>query len=155
MMSNAPLHNPREALARLLALAVMADGIPARSELDLLQGQGVLAALDMDVAAFEALMTSLCGELRATSPDGAGATSVGLPPDYVKRLVTGLDPALPVPAVGAAMLEVMLADERLTTNELRLLEVVMRCDAHRNDEPEHASPASRAAEMKKAAMLLA
>lgn len=118
-MSDYPNESPR-AVARLLALAVAVDGVPAEAEIDLLERRGVLAALGLARSDFEWIMDELCLDLQRLSPvDAQGYIS--LRPQTLHRLLDEVrHPALRV-ALVELLGEIFCADHRLAQGESILL----------------------------------
>lgn len=52
------------AVARVVALTVIIDGVPGKAELDMLAQRGILRRLELDCAAFEDVIDTLCADLR-------------------------------------------------------------------------------------------
>lgn len=118
-MSDYPNESPR-AVARLLALAVAVDGMPAEAEIDLLEQRGVLAALGLARSDFEWIMDELCLDLQRLSPvDAQGYVS--LRPQALHGLLDEVrHPALRV-ALVELLGEIFCADHRLAQGESILL----------------------------------
>lgn len=118
-MSDYPNESPR-AVARLLALAVAVDGVPADAEIELLEQRGVLAALGLARSDFEWIMDELCLDLQHQSPvDAKGYVSVR--PQMLRQLLDEVrHPALRV-ALVELLGEIFCADHRLAQGESILL----------------------------------
>ena len=118
-MSDYPNDSPT-AVARLLALGVVVDGVPAEAEIQVLEQRGILAALGLTRSDFERIMDELCAELQRHSPvDAQGYVS--LSPEALRLLLDDVHhPALRVLLV-ELLGEIFCADHRLAQGESILL----------------------------------
>jgi uncharacterized tellurite resistance protein B-like protein len=115
-MRNYPSNSP-ESAGRLLALTMIVDGNLHPSELDALDHSRILARIDLDQAAFRALLQDLCEDMLAGAADGI----VQLAPPLLDSLLMEItDPTLRRRLLHA-MWQIADADDWLADGEAVLL----------------------------------
>lgn len=126
MMTRYETDSP-EAVARLLALAVTVDGVPAESELSMLERRGVFARLGLDRDGFNAVIEQLCADLRelGTVAD-AGDFSV-LRPSQLEMMLDEVQSLELQRDLIALFIEIFSADNRYEPAESIFLRSVLRC----------------------------
>lgn len=126
MMVSYEADSPR-AIARLLALAVTVDGVPAEAELKLLERRGVLRSLGLDRQTFDDVIDSLCKDLRAGWRVGNAADFSVLRPAQLESMLDEIrSPELQRDLV-ALFIDIFSADRRYPPAESVFLRSVLRC----------------------------
>ena len=124
-MRQYPSDSP-EALTRIVALALMADGIIDPSELRLLKDQEVLSRLGLDPDSFDRVFYEFCTDMLNT----AQRTSSGqlqLDGKGIKRLLDEVtDPALQKSMLRTIM-DITHADQQLAGSEAVLITEALKC----------------------------
>lgn len=101
-----------QAIARLLALAVTVDGVPAEAELAMLEQRGVLAHLGLDRDSFNDVIDQLCFDLRSGNKVGDAADFTILRPAQFESVLDEIrSPELRRDLV-ALFIEIFSADHR-------------------------------------------
>lgn len=125
MMTHYEADSPR-AVARLLALAVTVDGVPAESELKMLERRGVLRSLGLDPQAFDDVIDSLCKDLRAGWRVGDAADFSVLRPAQLESMLDEIrSPELQRDLV-SLFIDIFSADRRYPPAESVFLRSVLR-----------------------------
>jgi len=124
-MRQYPSDSP-EALTRIVALALMADGIIDPSELRLLKDQEILSRLGLDPDSFDRVFYEFCTDMLNT----AQRTSSGqlqLDGKGIKRLLDEVtDPALQKSMLRTIM-DITHADQQLAGSEAVLITEALKC----------------------------
>jgi len=124
-MRQYPSDSP-EALTRIVALALMADGIIDPSELRLLKDQEILSRLGLDPDSFDRVFYEFCTDMLNT----AQRTSSGqlqLDGKGIKRLLDEVtDPALQKTMLRTIM-DITHADQQLAGSEAVLITEALNC----------------------------
>jgi hypothetical protein len=123
-MHNYPLNSP-EAAARLLALAMIADGNVCRSELDAVRRIGIEEELGLAPGALAAALQTLCEDLLCSQP--CGALGSCLDDALLEALIRDVDDAELQRKVMAAVAATAAADGYLADGEQHLLSALQRC----------------------------
>jgi uncharacterized tellurite resistance protein B-like protein len=138
--------NSPEAAARIVALALMADGIVDRSETQLLERHGVLNRLGVAHDQFDKIFYEFCEDM-LTSAYRLASGRLKLDAQNIRNLLSEIrDPALQKKTL-RIMLDVVNADHRLTAGEALLVAQALRqwdMDLHEVSDaavPRHRSPA--------------
>lgn len=122
-MRTYPTNSP-EAAARIIALAMLADGHLCKSELDLLERAGAHSQLGLSPNGLHAVLHTLCEDLLATSHgDWENACRVSAETlSAVTAEITDADLRAKVLRLCAA---VIASDEHVTESESRILDAVV------------------------------
>ncbi len=118
-MRHYPSDSP-QAMARLLVLALLADGIIDTSELDLLDDKQTIASLGLDSAGFDDVFYGFCADMLRT---GRRMTSdrLDLDADTIDRMLDEVrDPLLQKKTL-RAMMDIVHADRQLAGGETALI----------------------------------
>jgi uncharacterized tellurite resistance protein B-like protein len=118
-MRHYPQNSP-EALARIVALALVADGRLETTELDVLTRSGALGRIGISEERFLQVLKDFCADLLAHRRQ-AGRDECQLDREDVARLLGDLDNPERQRAVLRTVLEVIRADGRLHTGESMLV----------------------------------
>lgn len=119
-----PMDSP-QAAARILALALLADGTIQLSELSSLSRRGTLQRLGITEAALDAVIHELCSDLLAGGVANSGYLVVGR--DVLRKLLGDIgDPALQRSLL-RGVLDIVHADGELAGGEAVLLSVAADC----------------------------
>ncbi|MDP3539621.1 MAG: TerB family tellurite resistance protein [Azonexus sp.] len=136
-----------EAAARIVALALMADGKVDRSETQLLERQGTIRRLGLDHEQFDKVFYEFCEDM-LTSAYRLASGQFELDAQNVNKLLDEIrDPALQKNTL-RLMLDIVNADRRLTAGEASLIAQALRSwdiDLHEVSDssvPRHRSPPS-------------
>jgi uncharacterized tellurite resistance protein B-like protein len=125
MMTSYETDSPN-AIARLLALAVTVDGVPAEAELEMLDKRGVLRHLGLDQAGFNVVIDALCADLRSGDKVGDAADFTILRPAQLEAMLNEVQsPALQRDLI-ALFIEIFSADHRYQHAESVFLRGVLR-----------------------------
>ncbi len=115
-----------QAVARLLALAVTVDGVPAEAELAMLERRGVLARLGLDRDGFNSVIDQWCADLRSVGRVGdAGDFSV-LRPAQLEMILDEVQSLELQRDLIALFIEIFSADNRYAPSESIFLRSVLR-----------------------------
>jgi hypothetical protein len=117
-MRHYPSDSP-QAMARLLVLALLADGLIDTSELDLLDDKRTIASLGLDSAGFDEVFYGFCADMLRT---GQRMTSdrLDLDEDTIDRMLDEVrDPLLQKKTL-RAMMDIVHADRQLAGGEAAL-----------------------------------
>jgi uncharacterized tellurite resistance protein B-like protein len=121
---NYPIDSP-EAAARLVALALMADGNVDRSELLLLERQQLLNRLGLDQEQFDSIYYDYCTDMLGSAYRHATG-ELELDAGNIKKILSEIqDPGLQKKLL-RMMLDIVNADHRLTGNEATLISHALR-----------------------------
>lgn len=112
-----PANSPR-AKARLVVLALLADGKLARSELETLGHEGVFQTLGISRTVFFEVMADFCTDL-VSLPEGAG--SYLLTPETVEGLLMEVRDPVERRALISLILDLVCSDGRLAPGEESLV----------------------------------
>ena len=118
-MRHYPSDSP-QAMARLLVLALLADGLIDTSELDLLDDKRTIASLGLDSAGFDEVFYGFCADMLRT---GQRMTSdrLDLDEDTIDRMLDEVrDPLLQKKTL-RAMMDIVHADRHLAGGEAALI----------------------------------
>ena len=118
-MRHYPSDSP-QAMARLLVLALLADGLIDTSELDLLDDRRTIARLGLDSAGFDDVFYGFCADMLRT---GQRMTSdrLDLDADTIDRMLDEVrDPLLQRKTL-RAMLDIVHADRQLPGGEAAMI----------------------------------
>ena len=136
-----------EAVARVVSLALMADGIVDRSETQLLERHGYLKRLGLAHEQFDKIFYEFCEDM-LTSAYRLASGQLELDAQSIKSLLREIrEPALQKKTL-RIMLDVVHADHRLTAGEALLVAQALRqwdMDLHEVSEasiPRHRSTAA-------------
>lgn len=148
-MRQYPANSP-EALARIVAIAMMADGAIDASELKSLDRHDIVNRIGLDQARFDKLFYEYCADLSTSAdrlPSGQfelDAATIGLLLDEIR------DPDLQRKAV-RSMLDIVNADHCLTGSEASLVAQALKqweialYEVRDNSIPRHQSTSARVA----------
>lgn len=120
-----PMDSP-QAAARILALALLADGSIQLSELSMLARRGILLRLGITEAGFDKVIHELCDDLLA----GNRATDAGdllLGRDVLRRILSDIDHPELQRKLLRGVLDIVHADGELAGGEAVLLSVAADC----------------------------
>lgn len=111
--------NSTEALARIMSVAIFADGTPDPRELAVAQSAAIQARLGYDTAQFQRVMAEFCTDLAAIRPPGADTITVT--PRQVSRMLGEVTDAAKQDAVCRSVFDVIRADRRAHAAETGIL----------------------------------
>jgi uncharacterized tellurite resistance protein B-like protein len=113
-----------EALARIVAAAILADGGLDKTELESLEEKAAIERLGMSAAQFDRVVHDFCDDMHIVSlRDHAG--QLALDRETINKLLADVrSPKLQLSLMGV-LLDVVSADDRLTPNELTLVSQAM------------------------------
>lgn len=136
-----------KAAARIVALALMADGKVDRSETQLLKRQGIILRLGLEHEQFDKIFYEFCEDM-LTSAYRLASGQFELDAQNVNKLLDEIrDPALQKNIL-RIMLDVVNADRRLTASEASLIAQALRrwdidlYEVSDSSVPRHCSPPS-------------
>ena len=113
--------NSKQAMARIIALAIIADGGLDKSEIEALANSHILQHLRMSEAEFDQIMHELCNDMLQTF-DGMPHGSIVLDADVIHQLLDEIqDPALQTILL-KVIVAVVDADGRVTEGEAILVD---------------------------------
>lgn len=116
--------NSLEAGARVVALAMMADGAIDRSESLLIERQNVIARLGLDDEQFDSIYYQYCTDMLASAQRNASG-QLELDKHCIKTLLDEIsDPALQKKIL-RIMIDIVNADHRLTAGEALLIALAL------------------------------
>lgn len=118
-MRTYPTNSP-EAAARIIALAMLADGHLCKTEMDMLERVGAHSQLGLSPKQLHAVMHTLCEDLLATS-HGDWQSACRVCPDTIAALMSEITDADLRAKVLRLCAVVIAADEQVTENESRVL----------------------------------
>lgn len=146
-MRNYPNNSP-EAAARIVALALMADGTVDRSETQLLEREGVILRLGLDHEQFDKVFYEFSEDM-LSSASRLASGRLELDARGVDKLLGEIaDPVLQKKTL-RIMLDIVNADRRLTAGEASLIAQALRkwdLDLYEVSDfsiPRHRSPISK------------
>jgi uncharacterized tellurite resistance protein B-like protein len=118
-MRHYPSDSP-QAMARLLVLALLADGLIDTSELDLLDDEQTIASLGLDSAGFDEVFYGFCADMLRT---GQRMTSdrLDLDEDTIDRMLDEVRDPLMQKKTLRAMMDIVHADRHLSGGEAALI----------------------------------
>lgn len=108
------------AAARILSLALMADGTPAKVELDYLHRTRALAEIGIDEATFERVLQHFCEDIEQ-SMGYFDALNYHLPSELIDALLSEVRDPQKQAELLARMIHITLADGTLSTGEKHVL----------------------------------
>ena len=115
-----------EAMARVVAAAVMADGAIDPSELRFIERNDIAARLGFDQDCFNTVMHEFCEDMLTSSLHGSSG-QIELAPETVTHLLQEIrDPVLQQNLL-RAILDVVHADNRLAGGEAIVVSQAMNC----------------------------
>lgn len=132
-----------EALARIVAAAVLADGGLDKTELRLLEGNAVLPRLGMSTEEFDRVVHEFCDDMQIVSlRDDSG--QLALDRETIDQLLSDVrSPNLQMSLLGI-LLDIVSADDRLSSGELTLVSQAMtRWGLELHAVSSHRKPISR------------
>lgn len=112
--------NSPEAGARVVALAMMADGAIDRSEILLLERQNVLARLGLDNEQFDSIYYEYCTDMLASAQRNASG-QLELDKTGIKALLDEISDPVLQKNILRIMLDMVNADHRMTASEASLI----------------------------------
>lgn len=119
-------NNSPEAGARVVAMALMADGAIDRSEVLLLERQDVIARLGLGAEQFDSIYYEFSTDMLATAQRNAsGRLELGKP--AMKALLDEISDPLLQRKILRIMLDIVNADRRLTADEAVLIALALEC----------------------------
>lgn len=123
-MRNYPSDSP-QAMARLVVLALLADGILDTRELDLVDDRRTMASLGLDAASFDDVFYAFCADMLRT---GQRMTSerLDLDADTIDRMLDEVRNPLLRKKTLRAMVEIAHADHHLAGGEAALIDQAMK-----------------------------
>ncbi|HET7795461.1 MAG TPA: TerB family tellurite resistance protein [Rhizobacter sp.] len=124
-MRSYPRNSP-EAAARLVALAMIADGHVCRSELDALRHADVEAALGLRAGALGPVLQALCEDL-LLSTCAHGALTACLDDALIESMVREVDDPRLAEKVLAAVTTATEADGFVSEGEQTVMKALQRC----------------------------
>ncbi len=122
-MRTYPTNSP-EAAARIVALAMLADGHLCKSEMDMLEHVGAHTQLGLTPKQLQTVMHALCEDLLVTS-HGDWERACRVDPATLAALMAEIDDDDLRAKVLRLCAVVIAADEQVTENESRVLAAVM------------------------------
>ena len=118
-MRHYPSDSP-QAMARLVVLALLADGIIETSELDQLDDKGTIARLGLDSGSFDDVFYGFCADM-LRSGQRMTAERLDLDDDAIDRMLDEIrDPLLQKKTL-RAMMDIVHADRQLAGGEAALI----------------------------------
>ncbi|AXS78975.1 TerB family tellurite resistance protein [Dechloromonas sp. HYN0024] len=117
-------NNSPEAGARLVALALMADGAIDRSEILLLERQNVMARLGLDNEQFDAIYYEYCTDMLASAQRHASGR-LELDKLAIKALLDEISDPVLQKKILRILLDIVHADHRLTAGEASLIALAL------------------------------
>ena len=124
-MRQYPSDSP-EALTRIVALALMADGIIDPSELRLLKDQEILSRLGLDPDSFDRVFYEFCTDMLNTAQRTTSG-QLQLDGKSIKRLLDEVtDPALQKSML-RTIIDITHADQQLAGSEAVLITEALKC----------------------------
>ncbi len=134
-------NNSPQAAARIIALAMLADGHLCKTELDALDSIDIHKQLGLSTGELHAIVHGLCEDLLASS-QGDWEAACRIDPGTLAALLAEIDDATLRVKVWRLCLTVFAADEHLADGETVILNaVVARWGLHRETKPaQHLQP---------------
>lgn len=124
-MRQYPTNSP-EASGRILALALLADGAIAPSELASLSRAGTLPRLGLDVEDFDAVIHALCEDLLVYS-QRVGSHHLEIRPETLSSLLSEIRNPLLQRRLLRTVIEISHADGELAKGEAALITCATEC----------------------------
>ena len=123
-MRHYPSDSP-QAMARLVVLALLADGIIDTRELDLLDDRGTIASLGLDSTSFDDVFYGFCADMLRT---GQRMTSerLDLDENTIDRMLDEVRNPLLQKKTLRAMMDIVHADRHLAGGEAALIARVLK-----------------------------
>jgi len=118
-------NNSPEAGARIVALALMADGIVDRNEILSVERQNMVDRLGLDNERFDAIYYEYCTDMLASAKRNASGL-LELDERRTKALLKEISDAGLQRKILRMMLDIVNADYRLTANEATLISQTLR-----------------------------
>lgn len=137
--------NSPEAGARVVALAMMADGAIDRREILLLERQNVLARLGLDNEQFDSIYYEYCTDMLASAQRNASG-QLELDKPGIKALLDEISDPVQQKNILRIMLDMVNADHRLTASEASLIALALEhwgmdlCGMTESSIPRHCVP---------------
>ncbi len=137
--------NSPEAGARVVALALMADGAIERSEILLIERQNVLARLGLDNEQFDSIYYEYCTDMLASAQRHASGR-LELDKRGIKALLDEISDPVLQKKILHIMLDIVNADHRLTAGEASLIALALEhwnmdlCGMSESSVPRHCLP---------------
>lgn len=137
--------NSPEAGARVVALAMMADGAIDRREILLLERLNVLARLGLDNEQFDSIYYEYCTDMLASAQRNASGQLELDKPD-IKALLDEISDPVQQKNILRIMLDMVNADHRLTASEASLIALALEhwgmdlCGMTESSVPRHCAP---------------
>jgi uncharacterized tellurite resistance protein B-like protein len=128
-----------QAKARVIAIALLADGGLDKSELDLLAKHAVVERLGMSHEAFDQVVHEFCDDMsQFAHRNGSGELELGA--DSINEMLDEIQNPVLRKNLLRAVLEIVYADRRLSTGEAVLVSQAMsRWNINLSDIAQHAS----------------
>lgn len=139
-------NNSPEAGARIVALALMADGAVDRNEILLLERQNVVARLGLDDERFDAIYYEYCTDMLASTKRNASGL-LQLDERRTKAILDEISDAGLQRKILRIMLDIVNADHRLSAGEATLIALALEswgmdlCGMSESSIPRHCQPA--------------
>ena len=124
-MHNYPRNSP-QAAARLLALAMIADGNVCRSEVDAVRHHGAEAALGLPPRGLNQALQTLCEDLLC-SAQSSGSLISCIDDTLLESLIRDVDDPVLQRTVMSAIAAVAAADGHLSEGEQHVFDSMRRC----------------------------
>lgn len=124
-MRHYPIDSP-EAKARLVALALLADGAIDLNEIEALERHEVVARLGLDNACFERVVREFCEDMLVSANRGAFG-QIELDEETIDTLLADIHDPLTRKRMLRAVLNIVNADGRLADGEAVLVSHAMEC----------------------------
>jgi len=141
---NYPTNSP-EAAARMVALALMADGCIDRSEILLLERQQIVSRLGLDNEQFDSIYYDYCTDM-LTSAFRHDSGQLELPEHKIQKILGEIrDPGLQKKVL-RIMLDIVNADRQLSAGEAALIALTLKhwdidvCEMPEPSFPHHGLP---------------
>lgn len=124
-MRHYPIDSP-EAKARVVALALLADGAIDLNEIDALERHEVVARLGLDHACFDRVVREFCEDMLVSANRGPSG-QVELDEETIDALLADIHDPLMRKRMLRAVLDIVNADGRLADGEAVLVTHAMQC----------------------------
>lgn len=137
--------NSPEAAARIVALAMTADGAIDRSEILLLERLGVVARLGLDQEQFDSIYYECCTDMLASGQRNASG-QLELDKHGINALLDEINDPVLQKRILRIMLDMVNADHRLTASEASLIALALErwdmdlCGMTESSVPRHCRP---------------
>lgn len=137
--------NSPEAGARVVAMAMMADGAIDRSEILLLERRNVVARLGLEQEQFDSIYYEYCTDMLASAQRNASG-QLELDKPGIKALLDEISDPVQQKKILRIMLDMVNADHRLTASEASLIALALErwnmdlCGMTESSVPRHCWP---------------